>query len=474
MGTQKQIYFNPLQVRFVTAKQKVRVLIAGRGVGKSTLLAWVIYEMLRAMGATKDRLAAKIFFASTTLEQIKNSMLPPIRKKWSEMGLKEDVHYVVDKTPPEWFAKSYSPPEDYTNSITFWNGFTIMLLSTTRPTGKRGGSFDAGIVDEAAFMPGRFRSAFFPMIRDNLFRFETHWHHSLILLSSRPRKPEGYWIYEYKERQEQEPDKVLYMEASALENVEVLGKEWFDDQKRILGDDYEIEVENREITQLPTGFYHTFDRMRNTYILKRGETDVRTNELLDISFDFGGKFNCASVWQEHDNIEQCIRQFHVKRSGKISSLVADICNFYKSHQLKYVRIWGEPRGKDPDPERPDLYTIIQQRFEQSGWMVEVMVPAGYRTKKHKERYDFMATILTGENPNLPKVLFNQMNCPDLLIALERCDVMDDYQKNKSAEKDPNYPQEHAPHYTDTVDYYLYEKHAWKQAASRSARASGVW
>ena len=469
----KEVYFNSLQIRFVTAVQKIRVLLAGRGVGKSTLIAWVIYEMLRAMGANQKRKAAKIFFASTTLEQIKNSMLPPITKKWEEMGLMQDVHYVIDKSPPDWFDEPYSKPEDYSNSITFWNGFTIMLLSTTRPNGKRGGSYDAGIVDEAAFMHGRFRSAFFPMIRDNLYKFSTHWHHALILLSSRPRTTTGYWIYDLKNKAEAEPDKVLWMEGSAIENKEVLGEEWFDNQRQILGDDYEVEVENKEITHLPTGFYHNLDKDRHYYTPRPGEVDIRHDEILEVSFDFGGKFNCASVWQEHNNVERCVQQFYVKRGGKIEALVNGICKHYRTHGIRYVRVWGDPRGHDADPGRPSLYEIIQQQFQANEWAAEIRVLPGKRTTAHKARYEFMESLLGGSNLMLPQVLFNRSTCADLIKALEICDVRDDYQKVKEMEKDPNFPQEHAPHFTDTVDYYLYEKHAWRLMPG-SSRAGQVY
>jgi len=474
MGKKKQVYFNSLQIAFVQATQKIRVLIAGRGVGKSTLIAWIIYEMLRAMGATKDRLAGKIFFASTTLEQIKNSMMPPIKKKWAEFGLKEDVHYVVDKQPPAWYAKPYSEPEDYANSIVFWNGFTIMLLSTTRPGGKRGGSFDAGIVDEAAFMPGRFRSAFFPMIRDNLYKFETHWHHALILLSSRPRTPAGYWVNEFRDRAKAEPDKVLWMEGSAQLNKDVLGEEWFEDQKRLLGDDYGIEVDNIEVTHLPTGFYHNLDRSRHCYQLTPNEVDVRSMEVLEVSFDFGGKFNCCSVWQEHAHVERCLRQFYVKKGGKIEKLVDNLCAHYKRHGIKYIRVYGDPRGHDSDPGRASLYELIHQQFAKNGWVAEIKVEPGKRTTAHKARYSFMEVLLGGANPLLPAVMFNEAATSDLLKAMELCDVRDDYQKVKDAEKDPSFPQEHAPHLTDTVDYYLYEKHAWRLMRGANSRGGGVW
>lgn len=472
----KPIFFNKVAIQFVEAVQKIRVLIAGRGFGKSTLIAWVLYEMMRVFVVHENgRIlgAGKVFLASTTIEQIKNNLLAPIRDKWKEFGLVEGVHFVVCKRPPEWFAKPFSQPESYENVITFWNGFTVVLLSTAKPEGKRGGSYDAGIIDEASFVKGSVvRSVFFPMVRGNLFRFNTHWHHSKIVLSSMPRDPKGFWVYDFEKEAEANPSEVLYLESSALENRAILGEQWFADQKRALGDEYGVEIENKRITHLPNGFYHTFDRAKNV-VFNPAWNAYRRDELLEVSFDFGGKFTCATIWQEHGFVEHCLRQFYIKR-GKASALVASICNQYAGHAMKYVRIYGEPRGRDADPERPDLYTIIQQEFEARGWMVELMVKPGYKTKGHKERFEFMSLLLPNEDANLPRVQFDGIHCADVIKAIEGCDIKLDYTKEKKVETDPNFPQEHAPHFTDTVDYYLFEKHAWRRAEGAGHRASGVW
>lgn len=473
----KPIYFNETAQKFVTATQRVRVLIAGRGFGKTTLLAWILYEMFRAFVARdatgKIIGAGKVFLASTTVEQIMNSLLPPIRAKWREFGLVEGRHYVVCQTPPDWFGKPFAAPESFANVITFWTGFSIVLLSTAKPDGKRGGSYDAGIVDEAAFVKGSVvKSSFLPMVRGNLYRFSTHWHHAKIILSSMPREPKGFWVYEYEAMAEKDPGKVLYMESSATANRAVLGEDWFEDQRAALGDEYAVEIENKRITNLPNGFYHTFDRARNV-VYNPAWNAYRRDELLEVSFDFGGKFSCATVWQEHGFVEHCLRQFYVKR-GKVSAVVAALCNHYQGHAMKYARIYGEPRGKDPDPERPDLYTIIQQEFEARGWVVEVVVKPGYKSKGHKERFEFMSILLAHEDAHLPRVQLDGIHCPDVVKAIEGCDIRPDHSKDKRVETDPNYPQEHAPHFTDTVDYYLFEKHAWRRSEGSGHRASGVW
>jgi hypothetical protein len=73
----------------------------------------------------------------------------------------------------------------------------------------------------------------------------------------------------------------------------------------------------------------------------------------------------------------------------------------------------------------------------------------------------MELLMEEEDARLPKLRINASACENVVASIQGTDVMPDYRKDKSAEKDPNFPQENAPHYSDTVDYYLYYKHAWR-------------
>ena len=477
MKKKRRVYFNPKQIGFVMAPQKIKTLIAGRGFGKSTLIALILFFMLRAMPR------AKIFFSSTTIEQIKNMTLPPVIAKLHEMGIVEDRHYVVGKdpwakdSPHKWFKRPIAPVKKYDNVITFWNGFTVVMLSAAKPNSQRGGSYDAGIIDEAAFVKRSFwEKVLLKMVRGNLLRFNSAMHHSIFILTSQPRNVEGRWVIEMEEKAKEEPEKFLFMWASAKDNEVVLGEDWFKMQKSSSSAlDYQIEVENVRLKKLPDGWYHKYNEARHQYVPERSVfgdmLDVRKDELLEATFDFSGKFNCASVWQEQDFVERCLHQFHVKEDGKIRKLVDDICHHYRDHGFKYVRLWGEPRGRDRNPiEEDDIFNIIRKRFESHGWTVEIMVPEGVRTKRHKERFSFMETILGEDDTRLPRVRINEITAPNVISSMQACDINEDYTKDKSAEKDPNFPQENAPHYSDGVDYYLYYKHNWRLLDDANGRA----
>lgn len=477
--TTKRVYFNQKQIDFVTAPQKIKTCVAGRGWGKSTVISLILLFMLKAMPR------AKIFFSSTTIEQIKNMTLPPVLAKLAEMGIIEGKHFVVGKDPwgansrCKWFKRPIAPVKKYDNVITFWNGFTVVMLSAAKPNSQRGGSYDAGIVDEAAFVKrGFWEKVLLKMVRGNLYKYDTPLHHSIFILTSQPRTSEGMWVLAMEQMAAAFPETYLFLWASARDNVVVLGEEWFRIQKQTSSHlDYLIEVENVRLKKLPDGFYHRLDEKKHEYRPIKDFTgrmlDVRADELLEASFDFKGKFNCCSVWQEQEFTERCVRQFFVKDAKKINGLVDDICLHFKDHRFKYIRLWGEPRGRDDNSIDEDIFTLISNRFKKNGWVVEIMVPKGRQTKRHKERFNFMEIIMDEEDYRLPKIRFNAEACENVIISMQGTDINPDYTKNKSAEKDPNFPQENAPHFGDTVDYYLYYKHAWRLSDDSNSRAGTV-
>lgn len=465
-------WFNKTQIEFVTAPQKIKTAICGRGFGKTTMLSLILFLIVKHLPRSKGFLAAK------TIDQITNEILPQIRKKLEAMGLKEGLHYVIGLQPPEWYAKPISQIKDYKFAMCFWNGTTIRFLSHARPANRRGGTYDWGIIDEALEMrESTFDSVFSQLIRGNLYTFDHALHHSLFIITSRPSKSFAFWIYRFRELARKQPNKYLWLEASAEDNVDALGKEWFAEQKdRLSPLQYQTEIENKEITQLPDGFYYLFKRGTHTYRpvydSSRRMQDIQATDLLELSFDFGGKFSCMTIWQEQNGTEYCRRELFVKNERKIPALIDDFCTMFDKHGYKYARLWGEPRGRDENALDESMFIIIQKRLKKNGWMSEIKTPAGYQTAAQAVRYTFIEQLLSNSE-NMPKLKINEDACPSLCIAIETADVLPDRGKNKSKEKDDTYPQEFATHLTDTLDYYLFLKYGRSVSNRRVGRVDTV-
>jgi hypothetical protein len=491
----KTSWFNQTQIDFVTALQKFKVAICGRGFGKTTMIALILFLIVKWLPRSKGFLAAK------TIEQIEDEILPQIRKKLRRLGFIEGIHFVVGKPPPDWYEKPISPIKNYKGAMIFWNGTICRFLSHARPAGRRGGTYDWGIIDEALEMKEAiFDSVFSQLVRGNLYTFMGKFlkkktltdkekeemqfvkslHHSLFILTSRPKKAFAFWIYRFRKLQEQQPDKYLFLEASAKDNKDALGDDWFKEQKERLSPmQYATEIENEEISKLPDGYFYMLQRGKHTYRPQYDQSrrmlDIRKNDLLELSLDFGGKFNCMTIWQEFNGTEYLRRQLYVKNERKTPAMIDDFCQLFADHEYKYVRLWGEPRGNNNDPMDETYYAQVQRRLKKNGWMSDVMTPMGYKTAGHSEIYDFLEIVLGEEDVSMPGIRINEDACVETLIALETADVLFDKGLDKSKEKDENFSQELATHLPDTFRYYLFLKYGLKKNSSkrRAGRAETV-
>lgn len=475
----KDIYLNAKQKQFVQGRQKTRVFLGGRGSGKS--VACGVSSYMKAAALPRG----KIFMAAQTYYQILTKTLPECENIWNTIGLVEGFHYVVGIKPPKGWERPYKPPKKYDNVITFRNGFTIELLSMDRQDSGRGGNYDGGEIDEMALVKREaYHKVLVPTIRGNMHRF-SHWlHQNISGYTTIPWKPSGYYVLEFEEMAKAQPDEFLVVESTAWDNVHILGKESIERWEREMTYlEYQIEVMNRRIMKVPDGFYAAFDDTHHVYqpeyvygegergIKVEGTRDVRDDQLLEASFDFSGWFNCMTVWQEQDDVERCVDQFWVKEE-KLHALLEQFTHAYRRHKFKFVRIWGEPRGHDKQPMTPSIYESIAQWLAEAGWDFEVCV-GPRRTTLHVDRHNFITDILQERQLGLPRVRVNQEQCKDLIIALQTTEITQDFKKDKSKERDRNFPQEHAPHLTDTLDYYLVQKHGWKVGDQHNARAGSA-
>jgi hypothetical protein len=472
MKNRKGVYFNSKQLEFIRAQQPIKVWIGGRGSGKSSGIGGNQYNKATNLPRAKN------FFASTTYNQILNSTLPAIEGKFQDMGLIRDIHYVVGKKPPRNWPRPYSAPTLFKNVLTMFNGYSVQFLSMDRPDLARGGSYDGGEIDEVALLKqDTFTKILVPMVRGNKHKF-SHWlHGSVSAYTSIPWKSSGYWVLEYEEKAKADPKNYFYMESTAYDNVHVLGIEYIERMKREMHHlEFMIEVMNMRVRKVLDGFYPKFSEDKHCYtpaylytdtengITTAGRTDYNPDEMLDATFDFSGWFNCVIILQStHENYrykEKGIDQAWVKGDDKVDQLVDKVCEQYRQHRFKRVRVWGEPRGHDKNPYGETLYEKIARRFKAYGWEVEIAVQP-IRTNLHEERMEFMDEILDEKTPELPILRLNEETCKDVIIAIQTTEVDHNGKKVKTQEKDRNFPQEHAPHFTDALDYYFVQKHSWR-------------
>lgn len=119
-----ELEFSEPQLDIITSTAQTNLMHCGVGSGKTFVIG--------ARNAFYARLYPHVrgFIGANTYSQLSKSTLVGVFKFWEEkVGWKRDIHYVVDRIPPEGFKIIGPKLKDYTNTISFANGKLIFLAS---------------------------------------------------------------------------------------------------------------------------------------------------------------------------------------------------------------------------------------------------------------------------------------------------------------------------------------------------------
>lgn len=202
----KSINFNPSQLQSFILQGKNTVEIHGRGTGKSHGMGWTIHKNNRYMPRSVSSITGQTF------GQLMTRTLPSTFKFLEEsLGYVKDVHYVINRKPPDHFKSSYEKILKHDHFISFINGTGYLLASQDRMGSGRGPNIDFEILDEAlTIIKSRYDQEISPANRGNLEMFgpkSAHpvaWHHGFHYVSSMPPTKDGRWLLEFGNYYEQE------------------------------------------------------------------------------------------------------------------------------------------------------------------------------------------------------------------------------------------------------------------------------
>jgi len=470
-ATKKKVerYLNPIAQLFLGALQLFRVLIAGRGFSKSFGNGIDVAKKVEVLPRSKG------LFLGLTYTQILTNTLLPMKQAWEQyFGYLENIHYVIGRKPPEWFATPYQKPERYENVVTFWNGTTIVFGSFDRPQLLRGASYDWVIVDEALLIKkDQYDQIVIPSIRPThpIFKGKP-FHRQQSFTSSMPYGSHGAWLLDYEIRAKQHADEYFFIEGTSWHNRHILGDETIISWKKEMSKlQYLVEVMNKRVRNFGAQFYPSLND-RHWYIedadydyidslnlhnrdIKRDsrwDKDCDPDLPLNISHDWGA-FNCLPIDQETRQEIRFINAMHVYHPLIIDDLANRFCEYYKHHRNKIVYQWGDKSGNNK------VGNAKKNNFEQ---FADILRADGWRVVRkktgdveHMERSRFISKLHREEDPRLPKIRHNATNCKDMRIALECAGMSADAKKDKGSETDRSVEPQHATHYTDAYDYRLY-------------------
>lgn len=157
------MFSNWLAQLVALVKPRLLYLVIGRGGGKTTdFLTERLVDMIY------DLPGAPIALVSDTYVNLAKNVLPNLLDGLARKGIVENVHYVIEKEPPdvteemlracpenlrEHFWKPYNRIISYKHKMIFFTGLNITLISLDRPSATAGNSYVHIIGDEVKYFP---------------------------------------------------------------------------------------------------------------------------------------------------------------------------------------------------------------------------------------------------------------------------------------------------------------------------------
>ena len=137
----RQLRLNVPQLRSMITPAKTTVQVWSRGTGKTFDIGVKSKNIAYGMPGSLS------VFVGRTFTHLLDITLQSVIAAWTDLGYKENVHYVVRTRPPANWPKPFNRPLSYDKVITWHTGAAFVLAS--QESIFRGGNVDAVFLDEA-------------------------------------------------------------------------------------------------------------------------------------------------------------------------------------------------------------------------------------------------------------------------------------------------------------------------------------
>lgn len=295
--------------------------------------------------------------------------------------------------------------------------------------------------------------------------------------------------------------------ASTLENIDILGEDYIRTMKRDLPEyTFAVSILNIKVKKSNDGFYSNLDidhihgyipqdidplsganfsTQKATGIVDgkkvtsesyqpdwkelserndcRMDADCIKALPLYIAMDYNANINTLVVGQIYDEggVEtlHVIKSFYVKNERKLREIISDFSDYYApkravNRDVTYFYDATAKQGASYATTDERFYSTVIYELERHGWNVSGVDMGA--PEKHEVKHKVINDALAGMT--FPAIRINQINNPDLIIAMQLCEVQISYKgfrKDKSGEKKPeaedNLPLQQRTDFTDAFD-----------------------
>jgi hypothetical protein len=281
----------------------------------------------------------------------------------------------------------------------------------------------------------------------------------------------------------------MTMFASSLQNINVLGPDYFEDLLGILDvDDFRISVLNQRVRRSKQMFYSDLSENLHGYypqvssflsknefdFQKLDQRDCRMDEefdfehgILHLGYDSGARFNCMVVanYNRDSRSLSIINAIGVRHPMKIRDCVMEFKRYYQYHGRKECFVYYDQTqiGQNSLNESTVSETVISglEDSQFGSWIVH----RGYvrQSPTHEIRHQLWSNVLTGKDEDVLWFKYNVLNASnwyDSCIAASVVKEAGKLKKDKSSERKNHkggydVPPEKATHFSEAADILLY-------------------
>jgi len=245
-----QVHYNVPQLMYWIVRASINILLWGRRTGKTQgPMAMFSVDNVHRMPRSNG------FFLGSTYEQLLTRTLPPVIAGWEMLGYYPDVHFWIQKFPPEKFRipRAYIYPLKADHYISWYNGSGIYLVSQDRPGTINGVASQWGGADEAKFLNYEKLKEEALLTLSGLANEYGHLSNylSLLFASDMPTTRKGKWLIDFKQEMDAEVvDAIIQLQTEVMKLQEQLDKADEANQKKI---SKAIEVFEKHLNDLRKG-----------------------------------------------------------------------------------------------------------------------------------------------------------------------------------------------------------------------------
>lgn len=489
---EKDVHLNRPQVDLHTVNANKTYALWGRATGKSNgglgpRLVHLAEKMPRA----------QIGFTAPSYKMAFGQILPNVLGfLQNEMFMKEGENYVIGKKPPDDWPQPLIPIFDHKYVISMDNGCAVPILSLEAQGTGNGFNLQANLGDEAKFFDEKkLKAEVIRAIRGgkkqfgHLPEFQSQWYFTdkyegniewmldkkklmnpdvikavirmQLEVNELMQNPEGNAdaIARYTTLLTRVRKGLVYVsEASAEDNREILGDEFFINQKADATPlEYDVAIRNMTPNRVENTFYpslHDGNLYQNNH-------DVDPSAPLIIALDYQWRISPIVVAQiaqlpGSDELSlNLVRDFYTLHPQGIREAIDKFCHHFMSHPTRTIYYLFDKTATNRSSTAEPAYEIVINRLQSYGW--DVIAEHMGEPPLHSEKFKTINEQLAGK-PHTLAVRINEVNAADMLNSVRFSPartISGRTAKNKDNEKNMSFPAERSTHFSDVFDMILY-------------------